>query len=269
MKSITTFFFILFSINLYAQGNFNVEWESGYFNRIDLGSFERTNSIPEIIAYDIAAGNIKVYDGATKNLKYTYSNPDTSALLSFWTYEYSMPIDVNNDGISEIGFYDYDGNTTKLKVVDGSNGQILFQNTYTGNAYPYTIDIDGDSWVEICIDFYDRTVQKYKFIILSTTSHPIGIEPQTGQVTDYHLKQNYPNPFNPSTTIEYSISRNANVQILIYNELGQLVNTLTEGQKKAGSYKAVLDGNNLASGVYFYQLIVDNVPETKKMVLVK
>jgi hypothetical protein len=51
--------------------------------------------------------------------------------------------------------------------------------------------------------------------------------------------------------------------------LGQLVNTLTEGQKKAGSYKAVLDGNNLASGVYFYQLIVDNVPETKKMVLVR
>jgi len=85
----------------------------------------------------------------------------------------------------------------------------------------------------------------------------------------FALYQNYPNPFNPSTTIDYSISKDADVKLLIYNEAGQLVSTLINEKQTSGDHKFNFDGSNLASGVYFYQLFVDEQAQAKKMVLIK
>ena len=90
----------------------------------------------------------------------------------------------------------------------------------------------------------------------------------------YSLSQNYPNPFNPSTTIEYSIPREAKVNIKVFNILGEVVCNLVNEYKRAGNYKvnfSVYDGNasNLSSGIYFYRIQAGNFVQTKKMILLK
>lgn len=88
--------------------------------------------------------------------------------------------------------------------------------------------------------------------------------------TELELSQNYPNPFNPTTNIAYGLPGAGNVQIKIYNVLGQEVMTLVDDFKQAGRYIAVFDARKLSSGMYFYRMMVDGKElEIKKMLLLK
>ena len=83
------------------------------------------------------------------------------------------------------------------------------------------------------------------------------------------LRQNYPNPFNPSTTICYELPRAATVSLKIFNMLGQLVETLVDQHKVAGSYQVQWNASNVPSGIYFYRLQAGEYVEMKKMVFLK
>jgi photosystem II stability/assembly factor-like uncharacterized protein len=85
----------------------------------------------------------------------------------------------------------------------------------------------------------------------------------------YELTQNYPNPFNPTTKIEYSIPVQAQVELKIYNVVGQEVATLVNEVQKAGIYHVRFGASNLSSGVYFYRLNAGNFTSVKKMVMLK
>ena len=89
-----------------------------------------------------------------------------------------------------------------------------------------------------------------------------------------NLAQNYPNPFNPSTTIRFNVPRAGNVKLNVYNIKGQLVKTLLDENRSAGTQTVMWNGvdnnnNNVASGVYFYKLETSGATEMKKMVLMK
>lgn len=86
---------------------------------------------------------------------------------------------------------------------------------------------------------------------------------------NYNLSQNYPNPFNPNTTINFTIPSNEFVTLKIFNILGSEVASLVNGTLAAGSYKFNFDAQNLASGVYLYELKAGNFLEIKKMNLLK
>ena len=88
------------------------------------------------------------------------------------------------------------------------------------------------------------------------------------------LGDNYPNPFNPTTTIEYSIARDAHVSLAIYNVRGERVRNLVDAFQKRDDYRAVWDGtdsrgNDVASGVYFYRLKTAGFEKSKKLVLLR
>ena len=83
------------------------------------------------------------------------------------------------------------------------------------------------------------------------------------------LFNNYPNPFNPKTLIKYSIPKDNNVTLNVYNAIGQLVTTLVQGFHKAGEYEINFNGEFYSSGVYFYRLESGGLVSTKKMVLIK
>jgi len=87
--------------------------------------------------------------------------------------------------------------------------------------------------------------------------------------TKFDLSQNFPNPFNPTTTITYTLPQKSHVQLKIYDALGHLVTTLVNGEREAGSYHQVFNAANLASGVYFYQIITPFYSATKKLLLMK
>jgi len=91
-----------------------------------------------------------------------------------------------------------------------------------------------------------------------------------GLPVSYKLSQNYPNPFNPTTVINFTIPKAANVTLKVYNSLGQEVATLVNGYKNASNYQVDFNASNLSSGVYFYTLKVGNsFTQTKKMLLLK
>lgn len=90
----------------------------------------------------------------------------------------------------------------------------------------------------------------------------------------FQVNQNYPNPFNPSTTISYSLPTRSEVEIVIFNILGQRVTTLDEGIQSAGEHTVVWNGVNdsggvVATGVYFYRVRAGDNVSTKKMLLLK
>jgi len=90
----------------------------------------------------------------------------------------------------------------------------------------------------------------------------------------FSLAQNFPNPFNPITIIKYSIgSQKKNgvsfVNLSVYNNMGQKVVVLVNEKKGNGNYEIKFNGSELASGVYFYNLRVDENILSKKMLLLK
>ena len=69
---------------------------------------------------------------------------------------------------------------------------------------------------------------------------------------DYILKQNYPNPFNPGTTIEYYLPYESQVNISIFNMLGEKVADLLDEIQSSGNYSSEWDAEGKSSGIYFY-----------------
>jgi len=92
--------------------------------------------------------------------------------------------------------------------------------------------------------------------------------------TEHLLFQNYPNPFNMETRIRYHLPNYAEVELGVYNLLGERVKTLVDQAQKPGSYSISWDGTNMgdkpvSSGIYFYRLKTGNYAQVKRMLLLK
>ena len=92
---------------------------------------------------------------------------------------------------------------------------------------------------------------------------------------DFYISENYPNPFNPTTSIDFGIPSDLNVQINIYNIIGQQVASIDQGLLSPGSYTVTWNGkdtfgNFIPSGVYFYEIKAgEQFQKIKKMTLLK
>jgi hypothetical protein len=99
---------------------------------------------------------------------------------------------------------------------------------------------------------------------------PVDVAQESSIVpTRYELTQNYPNPFNPTTQIKFSIMKQSNVNLKVFNILGQEVKTLVNEVKVPGVYQVDFDASELATGMYIYQLQAGDFVSAKKMLLVK
>ena len=93
--------------------------------------------------------------------------------------------------------------------------------------------------------------------------------------TAFSLADNFPNPFNPTTTIKYALPQAADVELTVYNVVGQPVRTLVAEHQSAGRYAVEWDatndsGHSLSSGMYIYRLQAGGeFREIKKMLLLK
>jgi subtilisin family serine protease len=86
---------------------------------------------------------------------------------------------------------------------------------------------------------------------------------------DFHVLRNYPNPFNPSTTIEFSVPVQSNVNITLHNVLGEELDILFTDEISSGIHQIELNASNLASGVYFVAMTADNFRKSIKISLLK
>lgn len=86
---------------------------------------------------------------------------------------------------------------------------------------------------------------------------------------EFTLNQNYPNPFNPTTTIRFGLQERGPVQLEVFDILGRKVQTLVDETRSAGWHNVRFDARRLASGTYFYRLIIGQKVKTNKMMLIK
>lgn len=102
--------------------------------------------------------------------------------------------------------------------------------------------------------------------LANTSAQPIkniGLETvalSTG--TDGLFMTNYPNPFRSTTMISYSIPEAGNVSLVVYNKLGQVVETLVSSRQDAGTYQVEFGRTDLTAGVYFYKIVVEGESNT-------
>lgn len=97
----------------------------------------------------------------------------------------------------------------------------------------------------------------------------VGVGEEATVPTAFTLSQNYPNPFNPVTRVAYSIATAGDVSIDLYDARGSHVKSLVNEYRLAGKHEFMIDGKDLASGVYFYTMIFADHSLTKKLVLMK
>jgi hypothetical protein len=127
---------------------------------------------------------------------------------------------------------------------------------------------DGTANVQIQVGTF-RNQSSRTIIDFVATTLPSSTGDENTKVDNYFLEQNYPNPFNPSTKINFGLKKAGDVEITVYNILGNKVATLLNGYKEAGNHSTRFNGSNLCSGVYFYKIVLDGFIQTKKMLMLK
>ncbi len=159
-------------------------------------------------------------------------------------------------------------------IVAGTNGTVY----YTSNG--------GQSWENkslVCSidDIYGACVSQNRTLYAVTLLNagvfrnpamfPIGIEEAGTEVPEgMMLEQNYPNPFNSETVISVQLSAVSDVTLRIYDVMGREVAVLVNGRMEAGRHAVRFDGSGLASGVYFYGMVVNGRGvEVRRMALLK
>ena len=166
----------------------------------------------------------------------------------------------------------YKSNPELEGLYNSTTGQdYLFvdQNVFPGEVYEYTLFEVSSNGVRSEMARTEATIKAGDL-----TRVVDGIFPKSME-----LNQNYPNPFNGYTIIEFKVPESKtdhiqNVRLQVFDALGQRVKTLFKGSAVPGTYIYRWDGKNelnssVTSGTYFYRLIINGVPLTKKMQYIK
>ena len=158
-------------------------------------------------------------------------------------YGFNVERRINEGQWNTIGFVEGSGNTNSPKEYSFTDNDLFAG----GSKFQYRLkQIDNDGQFE-----YSDVVE-------------VEVMP-----TQFELSQNYPNPFNPSTTIRFSLPKETQLKINIYNMLGELVEKLAESNYEAGYHKVTFNASNMPSGAYIYRIESGDFVQTKKMMLMK
>ena len=161
-------------------------------------------------------------------------------------------------------------------IFAGSRGEGIFLSTDNGNNW----NIINNGLKNFYVNAFCGSSNGYVYAgsdsgVFITSSPIVSINSEKSYLaTGFSLFQNYPNPFNPTTKISWQSPVGSYQTLRIYDVLGTEVATLVNEYKPAGSYEVEFNGHsdggqNLSSGVYFYQLRAGSFVETKKMLLTK
>ena len=236
------------------------------------------------------------YGDATRNIWLLEEDGDT--LLQTALFDLSGVDYLNGGRIigGDHGDIDADGNTDFVfgSRYSGPPNAMLFRVEYDGSGAitdPANWELtladtgfaEGGMWnvIDVCnvdVDAEDEIVYTssvsdgsytYPIAILDANEYTTGVR-DIFTPTSFELGKAYPNPFNPSTLIPFTLEENGNVTLTVFDVKGARVATLIQNEvMEAGQHNMLFDASDLASGVYVYQLQVDNTIRAAKMVLNK
>lgn len=102
------------------------------------------------------------------------------------------------------------------------------------------------------------------------STKPIGIKEYSKNIPiEYKIYSNYPNPFNPITKIIFDLPKKSHTNLVVFNALGEKVETLINTELKEGSYEYTWNAEKYNSGIYYIRMVCDKFIDTKKTALIK
>ncbi len=230
---------ITLTIGLTSQAINDFTFPSVYEPRTNYVDYDN-NHAPEITDYSLVETPGVMLSFDASYLDIDNNQPIARMLLFDWGYY-------------EMGSFDhiYDDTSEFITIIEWP---------VDGWHYYYFQFGDGDEMATTDMDS----------IYIST----IDIDEQANLPAAVELHQNYPNPFNAETQISYSLENPSHVNLIIYDILGKPVVELVNDYANVGTHSVIWNGMNsngrqVSSGLYFYQLIVDDQSSVRKMNLIK
>jgi hypothetical protein len=252
-------------------------------------------SFPVLKNYHLADSLIKVINSSAKLMSITSDSTFSEGSSHSWYYKYCnlnefTPLfyflhttvdSVVNDSSNNINlagpaaitlpWINSDSAWVIAEALGGSNFRLLHPNNKITASLGEAVVPHAKPFWNINYRSFDNSGDYLYLVIDATDSSKITSIKSLGKagINDFRLNQNYPNPFNPSTTISYSLEKEGNVKLTVYNAIGSKVETVVNEYKPAGNYSVQFNGNNLASGIYFYRIIIGESSSVRKMILLK
>ena len=155
------------------------------------------------------------------------------------------------------------GGTSGASIIAGNHQNSLLWNRINDGSMPPSSNDVSSANVELVKKWINEGALD-EYLTTETESVP----------TDFALHDNYPNPFNPTTTLRFDLPKLSDVNMIIYNMLGQKVKTFNIKSTPAGDHSVTWNATNdfgspVSAGVYLYQLKTKDFVKTKKMILLK
>ncbi len=203
-------------------------------------------------------------------------NPMPVELTSFSATQEDNQIILNWETDTEIDNYGFE-----IERANHPAGQIFNLTSFTqvgflegaGNSnspkeYTFTDDLTDLSPIPGAVSYRLKQIDndgsfEYSDVITVETQNFASLP------SEFKLNHNYPNPFNPETVISYNLPEKLNVQLTVFNSLGEKIKTLVNEIEEKGFYRVNFDASGLTSGIYFYRLEAGSFLVTKKMILAK
>ncbi|MBS1513819.1 MAG: T9SS type A sorting domain-containing protein [Bacteroidetes bacterium] len=261
------------AINSLAKGVNGTFWSSSkYWD--DTGGdtsyiiYSTNNGTNWLVSKKAARNNFTSTDVVENNIVKTLSS--TSAFPYKYYILTSTDNGVNWDSV-RIFSYAYD-----MDFVNKNTGWICgagIKKT-TNGGFNWTAQIDSGTYYFTKI-FMRDSLNGLAFasgnrIFITATGGVMDVRQSSNEFANsFSLSQNYPNPFNPATVISYRLPVAGSVSLIVYDALGNEVETLVNEKQNSGSYSVDFNAASLPSGIYFYKLVTEKFSETRKMVLVK
>ncbi|UCD63506.1 MAG: T9SS type A sorting domain-containing protein [Candidatus Zixiibacteriota bacterium] len=282
-----------------AYGSANIGMNSSFIK-----AWQDYDSDGDVLFYDEAGATSYFGSGSTTGWGMCkFVMPATAYVyrIEFWTSDITTDVDVYlwddftggtlstpidsklNSSFAEAGYHSVELDSPH-ELTTGEDFYVAVKFTNNSHAWPIPADVtgpnemgttyissDGSTWTDLGAAWGDDVAIRAR----TSVDLPVSVA-DTPEPTPYaySLSHNYPNPFNPATRISYSLERRSQVQLVVYNILGQRVATLVDEVMPAGQHTVSWNGtddsgNMLGSGVYFYRFKAGDFTDTKKMVLLK
>jgi hypothetical protein len=224
-------------------------------SRLSLGTYTYTGAALFLDTLKYFDVTLHVIDARISNIVVQYTNPSSTKIQ--WATNVSWPCRFR---------YRVLGQTTWSNPVMTPAGLSHQVSVATQVNTHYEGWIEVMSGVNVVADslMHFKTPKRYPSLVSTGEGPP--------EVT--YMSQNHPNPFNPTTTIPFGLAAPGAVALRIYDVGGRLVRVLVDANLGAGRYELTwngtdLNGNKVASGVYFYRLTAPSFVETKKLILLR
>ena len=251
------------------------------------------SALPAGLVFDAATRTISGTPAAVESAISTiviYTVIDSGGSADALTFSITV-----NPGITFGDFFDLFGSSGKIvptashdlaeirEFIVGQRVEDLVLPAASGGTAPLTYSLSPALPAGLTFDAATRTIAgtpgaaaetAYTYTVTDANGASASLSLQT-RPTAFSLADNFPNPFNPATTIQYALPQAADVELTVYNVLGQPVRTLVAEHQSAGRYAVEWDatndsGHSLSSGMYFYRLQAgEEFREVKKMLLLK